>query len=66
MATAKERIKELLDELPERDAMEVERLLLSLRKRPDEAGWRDLSDGAFASWFSDDEYEYPDDAGTAS
>jgi hypothetical protein len=66
MATVKERIKELLDQLPESEAAELERLLLLLKARPDEASWPELASGAFASWFSDDEYEYPDDAGSPS
>ena len=66
MATVKERIKELLDELPEDEAAEVERMLLSLKAGSDEARWRELATSAFANWFSGEEYEYPDDAGSPS
>ena len=66
MATVKERIKELLDELPESEAAEVERLLLSLKDKPEQSRWRELASGTFASWFTPDEYEYPDDAGSPS
>ncbi|MBI5949981.1 MAG: hypothetical protein HY875_17735 [Chloroflexi bacterium] len=61
MASVKERIKELVDELPEPAAVEVERLLLSLTGREDEAEWNRLAAARFAAWFSADEYEYPDD-----
>jgi hypothetical protein len=60
VASVKERIKELVDELPDPTAMEVEQLLLSLTGKRDEAGWKRLASAAFASWFSKEEYEYPD------
>ena len=66
MASVKERIKELLDELPESEAAEVERLLLTLTGKPHEARWQELASAAFAARFSEDEYQYPDDAGSAS
>ncbi len=66
MATAKQRIKELLDELPESEAAEVERLLLTLTNKTHEARWQELASAAFAMQFSDQEYEYPDDAGSPS
>lgn len=66
MATAKERIKELLAELPESEAAEVERLLLTLTSRPHEARWQELASAAFAAHFTEEEYQYPDDAGSPS
>jgi len=66
MATLKERIKELLDELPESEAAQVEQLLLTLVSKPSEARWQELASAAFAAQFSEDEYEYPDDAGAPS
>ena len=58
MASVKERIKELVDELPDPAAAEVEQLLLSLTGKRDEAEWKRLASAAFASWFSEGEYEY--------
>ena len=66
VATVKGRIRELLDELPENQAAEVERLLLSLKGRPYEAPWSSTASATFASWFSDAEYQYPDGAGIPS
>ncbi len=60
MASVKERIKDLVDELPEPTAVEIERLLLSLTGKRDEAEWKSLASATFASWFSEEEYEYPD------
>jgi len=61
VASVKERIKELVDELPDPAAVEVEQLLLSLTGKRDEADWKRLASAAFASWFSEEEYEYPDE-----
>jgi hypothetical protein len=66
MATVKERIKELLDQLPESEVAEVERLLLTLTNKTNEARWQELASAAFAARFSAEEYEYPDDAGSPS
>jgi hypothetical protein len=60
VASVKERIKELVDELPDPIAVAVEQLLLSLAGKRDEAGWKRLASAAFADWFSEEEYEYPE------
>ena len=60
MPSAKEHIKALVDELPEPAALEIERVLISLAAKHDEGGWPKVVSAAFASWFSDDEYEYPE------
>lgn len=66
MATAKERIQQLLDELPDSEAEEIERLLLAVKASSDEARWRELAATAFGSWFTAAEYDYPDEPGAPS
>jgi hypothetical protein len=60
MATAtKKHLKQLIDELPEETAAELERLLVSLVSAPESGDWGKLAAAAFDSWFEDGEYVYP-------
>ncbi len=60
MATAtKEHLKQLIDELPEESAAELERLLVSLVSARESRDWGKLAAAAFESWFEDGEYVYP-------
>lgn len=66
MTTAqREHLKELIDELPDAAAAEIERLLVLMTSANDEYEWHKLASATFNSWFTDEEYEYPDDAGRA-
>lgn len=64
MATVKERVKSLIDELPEGAAAEVERMLLFRPAETEENAWAEFSTAKFANWFTEDEYVYPEDAGS--
>jgi len=60
MTTAtKEHLKQMIDDLPEETAVELERLLAGLLEGPDWQDWLKASAIQFGSWFSEDEYEYP-------
>ena len=61
MPTAKERIKQMVDELPEPAALEVERMLRSLAATNNADAWQTFASAAFASWFEEAEYQYPDE-----
>jgi hypothetical protein len=61
MSTVKERIKDMVERLPEERARDLERLLVELGADVDAAGWNALATTAFASWFHEDEVEYTED-----
>lgn len=59
MATAtREHLKQLIDELPEEAAADLERVLVSLVGRRAATDWYKLSASAFANWFEEGEYVY--------
>ena len=58
MSAVKERIKELVDRLPDDVAADVERMLTEVAEGAELRDWRLLAATAMEQWFDDDEVEY--------
>ncbi len=58
MSAVKERIKQIIDRLPDEVAVDVERMLTEVAEGADLRDWHALATTAMGQWFDDDEVEY--------